>query len=141
MAEPDGFSHLGGAEGGGEHRLHVHILRGAWISGRGVLVHHLREEILVERAPVHADAHGLVVIDGNLDDRTKVLIPPLAAHVPRVDAVLGKRTRAVRMPGEQQVAIVVKVSDDRHGHTKIRQPTRDLRDRRGRLVVVHRDAH
>ena len=108
---------------------------------RGVVVHHLREEILIERAPVHADAHRLVVLDGDLDDGAKVLIAPLAADVAGVDAILGERAGAVRILREQQMPVVVKVADDRDVHALVCEARDDLRDGRRRLVVVHRDAH
>jgi hypothetical protein len=65
--------------------------------GARVLVHHLREQRLVERAPVHPDAHRLAVLDRLLDDGAEVLVVPLGAHVPRVDAVLGEGAGAVRV--------------------------------------------
>ena len=95
-AEPDLLGERGRAQRALEHRLDVDVLRVARLRRARVRVHHLREQVLVERAPVHADAHRLVVLDGDLDDRAEVLVAPLAADVARVDAVLGERARAVR---------------------------------------------
>ena len=52
-------------------------------SGSGLLrvgVHHLGEQVLVEAAPVDADAHRLAVVDGDLDDGAEVLVVVLAAR-------------------------------------------------------------
>ena len=40
----------------------------------GVLVHHLGEQRLVERAPVDADADGLLVLDGDFDHGAEVVV-------------------------------------------------------------------
>ena len=42
---------------------------------------------------------------------------------------------------EQQVAVVVKVADDRHVDAAVRQARDDFRNRRCRRLVVHGDAH
>ena len=44
-----------------------------------VLVHHPREQLLVEAAPVHADAHRLVVAAGELDQRGELVVALRAA--------------------------------------------------------------
>ena len=77
-------------------------------------VHHLGEQALVERAPVDADPHRLVVGQRDLDDRAEVLVGALAADVAGIDPVLGQRPGAVGIAGEEQVAVVVEVADDRH---------------------------
>ena len=97
VPKPDLLGELRGAKRAGEHRLDVDVLRVERLGAARVLVHHLREQILVERAPVHADAHRLVVVDGDLDDRAKILVAALAADVARIDAVLRQRARAVRV--------------------------------------------
>ena len=79
-------------------------------------VHHLGEEVLVEAPPVDADADGLAVVDGHLDDGAEVLVVVLAPDVARVDAVLGERPRAVGVLREEHVAVVVEVADDGHVH-------------------------
>ena len=62
-----------------------------------VLVHQPREQLLVEAAPVDADAHRLVVAQRAFDQRGELLVALRAlADVAGVDAVLGERPRAVR---------------------------------------------
>ena len=61
-----------GALGREQCRLHdglVHDAAGILGRGRGgVLVHQAREQLLIEAAPVDADAHGLGVLQRQLDD-------------------------------------------------------------------------
>ena len=45
------------------------------------------------------------------------------------------------MIGEQLVADVMEVADQRHGDAELREPVADLRHRGGGLVAVDRDAH
>ena len=80
-----------------------------------VLVHQMREQFLVERAPVGADAHRLAVLDRDLDDGAELaVLLVLEADIAGIDAVLVERLGAGRMIGEQLVADVVEVADDRH---------------------------
>ena len=83
------------------------------VGQRGVRVHQLGQQALVERAPVDADPHRLVVRERDLDDRAEVFVGALAADVAGVDPVLGQGPGAVGIAGEQQVAVVVEVADDR----------------------------
>ena len=73
-----------------EHRLDHHVARVARLGGRGVGVHELGEDGLVERAPVDPDADRLVQVDRDLDDRREVLVVALGADVAGVDPVLGE---------------------------------------------------
>ena len=57
----------------------------------------------------------------------------LAPDIPGVDAVLGERPGALGILGEEDVAVVVEVTDDRHVHL-----ADDFRHRPGGLVVVDR---
>jgi hypothetical protein len=98
-----------------DDRLAHHLL-GRQRRTRGlVLVHQARQQFLVERAPVDADAHRLVVADRHLDDRGELLVLlVLEADIARVDAVFRQRLGAGRMVGEQLVADIVEVADQRH---------------------------
>src|SRR5207245_9068689 len=55
----------------------------------------------------------LVVREGDLDDSAEIHVAVLGADVAGVDAVLGEGGGAGGVLGEQQVAVVVKVADDR----------------------------
>ena len=124
-----------------DHRRHGDVARVGRVRAAGVRVHHLGEQVLVERAPVDADPNRLVVGERHLDDRPEVLVVALAADVARVDAVLGERARAVGKPGEQQVAVVVEIADDRDADAEPVETLDDRRYRGGRLVVVDRHPH
>ena len=50
------------------HRLARHVAGIDRSVGARVLVHQMRQQFLVERAPIGADAHRLVVADRGLDD-------------------------------------------------------------------------
>ena len=95
---------------------------------------------LVERAPVDPDADRLVVVDGDPDDRREVLVVALGADVARVDPVLGERRGHLRVLGQQLVAVVVEVADDRHVDAEAADLADHLRDGGRRLVGVDRDA-
>ena len=69
---------------------------GRGVGGAVVLVHHLGEQRLVERAPVDADADGLLVLDGDFDHGAEVVVVLAAdGDVAGVDAVLGEGAGAV----------------------------------------------
>ena len=107
---------LGGGDGGGDERLVHHLAR---VPGRGALgvgVHQLRQQLLVKAAPVHANAHGLVVARSDLNHLRELAVFFLAlADVARVDAVLGERLGTGGKVTQQAVAVVVKVAHQGHG--------------------------
>jgi hypothetical protein len=56
-----------------------------------ILVHHAGEQGLVERAPVDADADGLLIFDGALDHGAEIVVVFAAdGDVAGIDAVLGQ---------------------------------------------------
>ena len=66
--------------------------------GSGVLVHQADDQILVQAAPVDADAHRPVVAAGDLDHGGELAVALLAApDVAGVDAVLGQGLGALRV--------------------------------------------
>ena len=135
---PGGLGQCRGLKGAFDHCLHHDIAR---VPGDGpacVGIHHLGEQALIERAPVDPDPHRLVVSERHLDDGPKVLVVPLAADIPGIDAVLGQGAGAVGILGQQQVAVVVEVADDRNRDPQAIQPLDDRGDRRRRRLVVDR---
>ena len=108
----------------------------------GVLVHQPRQQLLVEAAPVDADAHRLGVLQRQLDDRRELPVAlGLEADVAGVDAILVERFGAGGVLGQQRVAVVVEVADQRHAHAHLRQAVADVRHGLGGLVAVDGDAH
>ena len=90
--------------------------RGRSGCGRGgVLVHQAGQQRLVERAPVDADADRLAVAERHLDDGAELAVLLLAeADIAGIDAVFVERLGAGRMIGEELVADIVEVADERH---------------------------
>ena len=107
-----------------------------------VLVHEPGQQVLVEAAPVDADAHRAVVFQRDLDHGLELPVALLAeADIARIDAVLGQRLGTGGMVGEQAVAVIVEVADQRHVAAGRIQPLADRRHRRGRGGRVDGDAH
>ena len=83
------------------HRLVHHRARVRRLRRLGVLVHQPRQQFLIERAPVDADAHRLVVFDRHLDDLRELRIAlVLEADIAGIDAVFVERLGAARMLGQ-----------------------------------------
>ena len=74
---------LGGAQGRLQHGLDHHLARLDRCRRARVGVHQLGQQVLIERAPVDADAHRLVVLDGDAHDGGEVLVAALGADVAR----------------------------------------------------------
>ena len=86
---PDPLREGGGAHSAFHDGLERDVPRVPRIGPLGVGVHQLGEQQLIERAPVHPDAHRLLMAQRDLDDRPEVLVRPLSPDVPGVDPVLG----------------------------------------------------
>jgi len=134
---------LGGRfKGGSHHRLAHQAGRILRLGTVGVLVHQAGQQALVEAAPVHADAHRLLVLAGDFDQAGELLIPAgTFADVAGIDAQLVERDRALRHFGQQLVAVEVEVADQRHVKVELSQPFLDLRHGGGGFAGVYGDAH
>ena len=118
------------------------ICCGACGLGRAcVLVHQLGEQLLVEAAPVDADAHRLRVAHRRLDHLRELAIVLVAlADVAGVDAVLRERLGAGRIVGQQPMAVVVEVADQRHVDAHPVELLADVRHRGGGFRRIDGDA-
>ena len=77
-----------------------------------------------------------------LDDGAELpVLLLLEADIARVDAVLVERLGAGRMIGQELVADVVEVADDRRVHAHLEQALLDVRNRGRRLVAIDGNAH
>ena len=137
---------LDGARCGQERRLHDrlvhHLARVLRQRRKRILVHEPGEQILIETAPVDADADGSAVARGNLDDLPELLVAlVLEADIAGIDAVFRERHRAIRIIGEQCMAVIVKVADQRRGDAEYIEPLADDGHRGSGFCTVHRDAH
>ena len=134
MRQPARLGQLGGAEGALDHGGHRDVLRVLRFRRLRIGVHHLGQQLLIETAPVHADADRFPVGDGDFDDVAEMIVAALGADVAGIDAVLGESGGTLRILGEQQVAVVVEVPD--HGDVHL---CHDVRHRLRRGVVI--DGH
>ncbi len=118
-----------GVEGAAAHGFEHDVARGRGIGELRVLVHEAGEEGLVERAPVDADADGLLILDGALDHGAEVVVVFAAdGDVAGIDAVLGERLGAGGILLQELVAVVVEVADDGDVDAALRQAFDDVRD-------------
>jgi hypothetical protein len=108
----------------------------------GVLVHHARQQFLVQAAPVDADAHRLAVSRGGLDQGGELLVLLGAApHVARVDAQLGQRLGAFRHGLDEAVAVEMEVADQGRVAAQGIQLFADHRDGAGGFLGVDGEPH
>ncbi|MCG3775837.1 MAG: hypothetical protein JW395_2683 [Nitrospira sp.] len=132
----------GGFERGDDHAL-VHDFVSAFAQvAVGVLLHLFHDQLAVERAHVHPDAHGLVVVHRHLADGGKLLVALFAlAHVAGVDAVFVERLGATRHLGEQAMAVVVEVANDGGRDPGVAHARYNLGHALRRARRVHGNAH
>ena len=117
----------------------AHVLR---LRKLGVLVHQMGEKLLVERAPVCADSDRLAVLDGLFDDRRELDVAlGLEAHVARIDPVFVERLGTGGVIGQELMADIVKIADQRHEASDAGEPLLDLRHGGGGFVTVDGDTH
>ena len=100
------------------------------------------QQLLIERAPIGPDAHRFLclIAVSTMAAKLPVLLL-LEADIPRVDAVFVERLGAGGMIGEELVADIMKVPDDRDVDAELEEPFLDMRHGSGRLVAVDGDAH
>ncbi len=124
------------------HRFHGHFAGVFRLFKAGILVHHAGEQHLVERSPVHADAHRLLILHRDFDHGAEVGVAGLSnAGVAGIDAVLGQIARALGIFRQQNVTVVVEVADDGDADALLIELFDDVGNGGGSLVVVHGDAY
>ena len=117
-----------------QRRLHHRLARhGPRVDrlGRGrVLVHQMGQQFLIERTPIGADPHRLAMPDRHFDDLRKLLVAlVLEADIAGIDPVFVERLGAGGVIGEQFMADVMKIADQRRRHAHLREPVADMRAR------------
>src|ERR1700683_2309220 len=84
---------------------------------------------------------GFFALDRGLDDGAD---PPvllfLTTHIAGIDAILVERLGAGRVIGQELVADVMEIADDRHVDVHLEEPLLDVRHGRRGLVAVDGDA-
>src|SRR5207253_5973628 len=100
------------------------------------------QQFLIERTPVRADPHRLVVLVGDLDDVGELRVAlVLEADIAGIDAVFVERFGAGRIFGQQLVADVVEIPDQGRGDAALAQAVADMRYGSGGLLAINGDAH
>ena len=78
----------------------------------------------------------------DLDDLRELPIPlVLEADIAGIDAVFVERLGAGGMVGQQLMADVMEIADQRRRHAHLREPVADMRHGGGGLVAIDGDAH
>ena len=127
---------------GPDHRLARDRAGLEGLRARRVLVHEGRQELLIERTPVGADAHRLAVADRNFDNLAELQVAlVLEANIAGIDTIFVERFGAGRMFGEQLVADVVEVADQRRRDPSGAQAIADVGHGRGGLLAIDGQAH
>jgi hypothetical protein len=108
----------------------------------GVFIHQRGQHFLVERTPIRADPHGLVMLDRQLNDLAELLVLFfLEADIAGIDAIFRQGFRAGRMIGQQFMADIMKIADKRRKNTHVVELFADLRHGGGSLVAIDGDPH
>ena len=130
-----------GLERRSDHGLVHHLFGIPGLGACAVQVHQTGEQLLVQAAPVNADTHGLVPAHGRFNHQTELAVVLVAlADIAGVDAVFGQCLRAARVVGQQTVAVVMKVADQRHVDAHAIELVAHMRDGLGSLGCVNGDA-
>ena len=80
----------------GDQCLVHHLFRAPWLWPMGVFIHQASQQLLIQTAPIDANAHRFVPAQSRLDHLGELFIVFVAfAHVAWVDAVFGQRLRAI----------------------------------------------
>ncbi len=139
---PERFGELRAANRRRDERFAHHVRGIERIRRLRVLVHHAREQVLVEAAPVDADANRLAVVDCPFDHHRELRIVPAApADVAGIDPVLCQRARAIREIAEELVAVEMEIADQRHVASERVEPLANGRHGRRGFGGIDGDAH
>ncbi len=97
---------------------------------------------LVERAPVHADAHWLLILHRHFDHSAEIRVASASnAGVSGIDAVLGEIARALGILREQHVSVVVEITNDGHVYAQFVEFFDNAGNGGSGLFVIDGDAH
>ena len=112
-----------------------------WRGRLGILIHQLRQQFAVERAPVDADADGLAVAHRRFDDGAELAIfLVLETDVAGIDPILVERFGAGRIVAQELVADVMEIADQRHVDAALAQLVTDVGHGFCGLIAIDRNA-
>ncbi len=141
FAQAAGEREFGGLQRGNDHALVDDFLGSEAEVAVSILLHFLHDELLIERAAVDADAHGLAIVDGDFADGGELFVATRAfADIAGIDAVFVERLGAVGIFGEKDVAVVVKIADERRVAAGVEDAALDFGNGSGGFGNVDGDA-
>src|SRR5690348_6001609 len=113
LAEAAGEGELCGLQSREDHTFVNDVFRSAAEVAVSVLLHFLHDELLIERAAVHADAHGLAVVDGDFADGGELFVAAHAlADVAGIEAVFVEGPGTFGIFREKDMAVVMEIADE-----------------------------
>ncbi len=119
-----------------------HLIRVQRFAAGRVFVHQPGQQLLVQTAPVDADAHRPVIAAGDFDHGGELRVPlAAAADVAGVDAIFGQGLGTLGVACQQLVTVEVEIADQRGVHAELEQSLADGRHRAGGFLGVDRDTH
>ncbi len=140
--QPQLFGPPRAADGRYHERLAHHRRRFPRLGQPGIVVHQPRQQLLIEAAPVDADAHRLAPFQRVLDhDRELRVVLRALADVAGIDPVLGERLRAVGVLAQQLVAVEMEIADERNAAAVGIESLADRGHGGGGLLGVDGDPH
>ncbi len=108
----------------------------------GVLLHFQHDQLLIERAAIDADAYRFAVVARDFANGGELFITALAcADIAGIDAIFVQRLGAIGIFREQNVAVVMKVADDRNIATSCEKTILDFGDSGSGFRNVDGPAH
>ena len=110
------------------HRLAHHRASRARRRRARVFVHQRGEQFLVERSPIGANPHRLAIFDRQFNDEAELLVPLVfETHIAGIDSIFVERLGAGRMLGEELMADIVEIADERDMAAGFREAIADMR--------------
>ena len=102
----------------------------------------MHDQLLIKRSAVDAYAHRLAVVAGNAADRGELFVTALAgANVAGIDAIFIESSGAVGIFGQQNMAVIVKIADERRFAAGVEHALLDFGNSGSGFGDVYRDAH
>jgi hypothetical protein len=133
---------IGGFDSGEHHALIDDLFGAETEIAVGILLHLAHDQLLIEGAAIDADAHGFCVVTSDSADGGELLVAAFAGtDVAGIDAIFVEGASAIRIFGEQHVAVVVKIADERGVASGVQHALLDFGDGRGGFGNVDGDAH
>jgi hypothetical protein len=128
ITQPGFQRELSGLQGTQDHALVDDLFRFLAEIPVSVLLHFLHDQFLVQGAAIDANANRFTVVASDFADRRKLFVTALTgADVARIDPVFIQRYGTGRILVQQNVPVVMEVSDDGYAATRGQKALLDIR--------------